>query len=404
VKQRRKRKFFPELLIVLDFGGSLTKVVYTDNEQSPKTLTMEPEVLALSKASIESYESSKMGMDSAAPTDKAWVGTADQFYAVGYLAREQFNANAGLSQLKVDRAVPKAMAAIWAASVDLQLGNQFEAAVAVLLPPGEFENAARLRSSIESSLKEFQTPTGTLNVTLTDWDCKPEGGGVYMMHTIGQLPSTFKDKAIAVLMLGFRNASVLLATRGAVTKRVTSDLGFTRLLDRVVAKTSGLDRNQLAGAIAVAGNPPNFDALMPVLRSTSEASRKEELMKLRAAIITGRSEYTASLESWFKEVLPTRVDQVILCGGTSDYLRPELSAYFKTSSLVWHGQMPQELQDHPLSHRFFDAFGVYEFLRKLVWERVKIQVREAKEEAKQAEAREKSLASAQSEEVVRTDA
>jgi hypothetical protein len=175
---------------------------------------------------------------------------------------------------------------------------------------------------------------------------------------------------------------------------VTSDLGFIRLLDRVIAKTSGLDVNQLAGAIAVAGNPPSFDALMPVLRSSSEASRKEELVKLRAAIITGRSEYSASLDSWFKEVFPNRVDEVILCGGTADYLRSELSAYFKNSSLVWHGKMPHELEQHPLSHRFFDAFGVYEFLRQLVWERVKTEVREAK-------AQEHSLALPQSgEEVV----
>ncbi|HAA32005.1 MAG TPA: hypothetical protein DCE56_35260, partial [Cyanobacteria bacterium UBA8553] len=328
--------------------------------------------------------------------DKAWVGNGDQFYAVGYLAREQFNGNAGLSQLKVDRAVPKAMAAVWAASVDLELGNQFEAAVAVLLPPGEFENAKRLRSTIESSLKDFRTPTGTLNVTVTDWDCKPEGGGVYLMHTLNQQPAVFKQKSLAVVMVGFRNASVLIASRGAVTKRVTSDLGFIKLLDRVTKRTSGLDMNQLAGAIATAGNPPDFKALIPVLRSTSEAERKEELIKLKSAITTSRSEYTLSLESWLNEVLPRRMDEVILCGGTADYLRPELSDYFKATSLVWHGKLPEELQGHSLSHRMCDAFGMYEFLKMLVWERVSKEAREAK-------ARQQALSNlSPSEEVVTT--
>jgi hypothetical protein len=377
-RARGKRKLFPALLIVVDFGGSLTKVIYTGNDESLRTFGMEPEVLALPKASIDSYESSKMGMDSADPVDKAWVGAAGQFYAVGYLARDQFNGNPGLSQLKVDRAVPKAMAAVWAASVDLELGNQFEVALAVLLPPGEFENADRLRSTIETSLKEFQTPTGTLNVTLTDWDCKPEGGGVYLMHTLGQSSSALKTKTIAVLMLGFRNASVLIATRGAVTKKVTSDLGFIKLLDRVVGKTSGLSVNQLAPAIASAGNPPSFDALMPVLRSTSESQRKEELIKLRAAIINSRAEYSASLQSWLNEVLPGHIDQVILCGGTADYLHTELKSYFNSSSILWHGQIPHELQEHPLANRLCDAFGVYEFLKQRVWDRVKTQVQEAK--------------------------
>lgn len=376
VVSRRKKKLFPDLLIVLDFGGSLTKVIYAGSDEQLRFLSMEPEVLGLPKASIDSYESSKMGMDSADPADKAWVGSGEQFYAVGYLAREQFNGNAGLSQLKVDRAVPKAMAAVWAASVDLQLGNEFEAAVGVLLPPGEFENAERLRATIENSLKEFHSPTGTLNVTVTDWDCKPEGGGVYMMHTLNQEPSVLKQKTIAVLMVGFRNASVLLATRGAVTKRVTSDLGFIKLLERVTKRTSGLDINQLAGAIATAGNPPDFKALIPVLRSTSEAERKEELLKLKSAITTSRSEYALSLSSWLTEVLPRRLDEAILCGGTADYLQAELSDYFKGTALVWHGvKLPEEFQKHPLSHRMCDAFGLYEFLKLAVWNRVSAMAR-----------------------------
>ncbi len=356
---------------------------------------MEPEIIALPFASIDSYESSKMGMDSASPVDKAWVGALDQFYAVGYLARERFNGNAGLSQLKLDRAIPKAMAAVWAASVELKLGNQFEAAVAVLLPPGEFENAPRLRSAIEVSLKNFQTPTGTLNVTLTDWDCKPEGGGIYMMHTLEMQQEELKQKTLAVIMLGFCNTSVLVATRGVVTKRITSDLGFIKLLDRVMKKTSGLDINKLAAALATAGNPPDFKALIPVLRSTSDAARKEELIKLKSAITTSRSEYVLSLSSWLNEVLPKGIDEAILCGGTADYLRPELSDYFKSTSVVWHGKLPPEFQQHPLSHRMCDAFGVYEFLKTLVWERV----------SKEAALREKALSNlSSSQEVLTSDA
>jgi hypothetical protein len=131
-------------------------------------------------------------------------------------------------------------------------------------------------------------------------------------------------------------------------------------------KTSGLDINQLAAAIAAAGNPPDFKALVPVLRSTNDAARKEELIKLKGAITMSRSEYALSLESWLNVVLPKSVDEAILCGGTADYLRPELSNYFKSTSVVWHGKLPPEFQEHPLSNRMCDAFGAYEFLKTLV--------------------------------------
>jgi hypothetical protein len=373
---RKKKNAFPDLLIVLDLGGSLTKVVYMGSDKQPKSLCMEPEVLELPKVSLQSYESQKMGMDAALPADRAWVGSDEKFYAVGYLAREQFNGNAGLSQLKVERAAPKALAAVWAASVDLQLGNEFSAAVGVLLPPGEFENALRVREAIEQGLKAFETPNGTLNVTLAHWDCKPEGAGVYLMHTCNRDSALIKDKSIAVVMVGFRNASILLSQRGAVTKRITSELGFIKLLKKVIEKTSGLDVNHLAESISRAGDPPSFDALFPVLRSTDELQRKDEVLELRKAIMTSRQEYTSSLTSWFKEVLPQRLDEVVLCGGTSDYLKQELSNHFKRTTIVWHGvELPSGLSQERLGNRMCDAFGLYEFLRNAIWAEVSQSVR-----------------------------
>lgn len=373
---RKKKNAFPDLLIVLDFGGSLTKVVYMGSDKQPKSLCMEPEVLELPSASLLIYEDQKMGMDGSLPSDRAWVGSDERFYAVGYLAREQFNGNAGLSQLKVERAVPKALAAVWAASVDLQLGNEFSAAVGVLLPPGEFENALRLKASIEKGLKAFETPSGTLNVTLAHWDCKPEGGGVYLMHTRNRDSALLKHKSIAIVMVGFRNASILLSQRGAVTKRVTSDLGFIKLLEKVMKKTSGLNVNQLAEVISRAGDPPDFKALIPVLRSTDELHRKNDLLKLKGAIMSSRQEYALSLTSWFREVLPQRLDEVVLCGGTSDYLQRELSDYFKGTTIAWHGvELPNGLSRELPGNRMCDAFGLYEYLRNAIWLEVSQSVR-----------------------------
>jgi hypothetical protein len=51
----------PDLIIVLDFGGSLTKVIYMDKSGLPKPLCMEPEVIGVPKTSIENYERKKLG-------------------------------------------------------------------------------------------------------------------------------------------------------------------------------------------------------------------------------------------------------------------------------------------------------------------------------------------------------
>jgi hypothetical protein len=362
----RKKKNRPDVFLILDFGGSLTKGLFMGRDQNPKLLCFEPEVIGLPKSSLISYESRKMGLSTADPADRAWVGAGEQYYAVGYLARS-FKGNAGLSQLKYERAFPKILAAVWAASMELGLKDSFTAAIGILLPPGEYENASRLKNLIEVGLEKFETPTGTLSVKLTHFDCKPEGGGVYMAHANRRGLASLKHKTVAVLMVGHRNASVLVAQRGQVNLRVTCDLGFVQLVKAVDEKTSGLDFNRLAEVIANAGNPPDCKVLWKVLMSSTESGRKDELNKLKNAIVASRTEYALSLKSWLREVLPKNVDEVVLCGGTSDYLRPELSEYFSCSSIFWHGvELPEQLRTQQLGNRLCDAYGMYQYFVNFV--------------------------------------
>jgi len=134
-----KRTKTPDLTMVLDFGGSATKGVYAGADlQNEKILCMEPEVISLTLSGVNHYESSKLG--SALPADSAWVKVDEACYAVGYLARSRFNGNPGLASLKYERAFPKILAAVWVAAQELKLKNKFSAAIAVLLPPGEYES------------------------------------------------------------------------------------------------------------------------------------------------------------------------------------------------------------------------------------------------------------------------
>jgi hypothetical protein len=359
---RKTRTKLPDLVIVLDFGGSLTKVIFRGRDRNPQVLCMEPEAIELPKSAITNYERQSMGMSALAPADRAWVGVGDQYYALGYLARTQFFGNPGLTQLKYERAFPKALAAVWAAATSLGLNQEFTASVGILLPPGEYKNGENLQHLLKKGLREFETPTGTYQVTLTHYDCKPEGGGVYLMHTANWDWAAQKNKTLAVVMVGYRNASVLLVQRGAVIKRSTSELGFIQLVNSVKAKTSGLDVNQLAEAIATSGNPPDPKILSRCLMSVGDVQRRNELSALRQAIISSREQYSLSLRSWLREELPRQVDEVLLCGGTSEYIHPELSEHFSGSKIVWHGvELPPPLASSELGNRLCDVYSMYEY-------------------------------------------
>ncbi len=66
--------------------------------------------------------------------------------------------------------------------------------------------------------------------------------------------------------------------------------------------------------------------------------------------------------SWLSEVLPSKneLDEVIICGGTADYLREELDTVFPTTPIVWHGgvEIPPNLNEQWLGNRLADVWAL----------------------------------------------
>ena len=364
----RKSQKLPglDLIIVLDFGGSKTKIIYQAPGGLPQLLCMEPEVAMVPRASILNYERNKLG--GADPKDVAWVSVGDEYYAVGYLAASQFSGNAGLSELKYERALYKTLAAIWVAKEALlSLSNRFSVGIGVLLPPGEYQNSSRFEQLLRESLANYQTPTGILNVKLGAFDCKPEGGGIYMVHR-KRHAIALKQKIVAVVMLGYRNASVLVSYRGNVGELKTSELGFIRLVERVMKRTSGQTAERLASAIALAGEDVNPKPLLPLALSTKADRRREEVQEIATAIKESRPEYVLSLKSWLREVLPKDLDEVVLCGGTAFYLIQELSSHFAWIPTTWDAdiEIPSELDTEQMGNRLADVYGMFLYFQGVV--------------------------------------
>jgi hypothetical protein len=367
--RRFKSGTYPDITLAIDFGGSLTKVIYASSDENwvvgqDQLLVMEPEVAAVDPSTISQLNQVQI-IGAAKPENRAWIGLEQKYWAVGYLAKSKFGAHSGLKELKYERGLYKTLAAIWAIKEKLQLGSRFRVAIAVLLPPGEYEDRFRFQEQLAAALRSYVTPTGSMKIAVEMFNCKPEGGGILLScSAIDQ--DEFEDQVFAVVMLGFRNANVLVSERGVVSPGKTSEHGFVRMIEKVQARTSGqLSTERLAAAIVEAGPDIQARPFIALAPGSTEQGRAEEIEQLITATRAARAEYSAMLLSWLDETLPREIDQVVFCGGTSDYLAPELIEHFRFSNYSFHAgiELPERFSRHRLGNRLADVYGVFDYLK-----------------------------------------
>ena len=362
---QQKNNYSPLLILALDFGGSSTKGIYSTSIQNQTTsLVMEPEVV---KISNDSVASSILGVTE--PENAAWVNYMGETFAVGYLAKKKYYANQGLKELKYERAIAKTLAFVWAISEKLQLGKKIRLALICLLPPGEFENRDSFHKNLEAILAGFITPTGKIQVKLTEFKCLPEGAGIYLAYQ-KKLGQQIKTKTIALVMVGYRNASVLISDKGIVAPDgKTSDLGMIRLLEKVVTKTSGQNASLLAPAVVAAGNDISTTPLTKLLKSKKNVNKRHELMQIQKAIQLARSEYADVLTSWLDQVVPSNgVSEILFCGGTADYMRRELNSHYSGIPCLWGvgAQIPSQVDSFGLGSRLADVYSVFLYFSQCI--------------------------------------
>jgi hypothetical protein len=360
---RLNRQAYPEVTLTIDFGGSGTKAIAQIRGGKPIAIWMEPSVIEASKISL-TFQTRNLG--NAYPENTSWVGVGEDYRAVGYLARSIYSATPGLKPRKYEMALYKTLAVAWAIKQKFKLSESFDISLALLLPPGEFEDSALLKPMLRDALAEFDSPTGKVNANLIGYECFPEGGGIYAMYC-KNTGEAIRRKVIALVMLGYRNASVMISRRGILNRGKTANLGMVKMVDLVIDRTSGLSTEELIKAIALSGNEPKPQHFHHLCSSNKH--RDTEIEKIIAAVHSSREEYGIALTNWLKEVLPSRneLDEVIICGGTADYLREELDTVFPTTPVIWHGsvEIPSNLNEKWLGSRLADvwALSVYHSIK-----------------------------------------
>ena len=356
-----------DLLVVFDPGSSLTKIFYAVGSSKPECLLMEPEVIQVSKESIEAYENSLVGQPN--PEDCAWIAVDGKYLAVGFLARTQFLANRGLDELKYERAIYKVLAAVGAIAEREAMPSGFSLSLGLLLPWGEYQDRERFERLVAQGLANFNFRFQNFSVSLELFDCKPEGGGLFLVRR-RQLGEAFNQQDTSVLVIGYRNASCLTVKRGSVIKGDTSDLGFVRLVEKVQQRTSGQKAERLAPAIYKAGAKVQPKALLDLARSSTPALRQEEVAQIAQAVKFARTDYWRALSNWLYNNVPSQLNEVIISGGTAGYLHSQLKEYFSYTAIAWIDELETKIQSAfgssvgtaSLSLRLTDAYGLFLFL------------------------------------------
>lgn len=361
------------LLLGFDPGTSLTKMLYlivSSIPYKPEMFCMEPELINISKESINLYESNRI--NSPSPENEAWLEYDQQYYAVGFLAQKYFEARVNLSELKYENAIPKVLAAVGAIAVREGLGTNFELSLAMLLPYGEWEDRERLERGLTHALSNFCFRGQQFSISLSCFQCMPEGGGLVLTRS-KKLGADFNQMSIAVIMLGFRDISAVLFERGLSSGK-SQNLGLGWMLERIQSRTSGQNLQDLLLAIHQSGSTFKPKYFRPLARSKKPEFKAEEVAQIIEVATLARKEYWAKVSQWLNNTIPINVDQVIIGGGTSEYLASDLKNLFAHTDVSWAAELEEDVrlafnlspQKDTLCLRFSDVYGLFRYLRNQV--------------------------------------
>ncbi|MBD1853423.1 ParM/StbA family protein [Cyanobacteria bacterium FACHB-502] len=350
-----------KLQIGFDPGASLSKIVYSVNGAPPKILMMEPDVLNLPTRSVNQINLT------ARPEDQAWIKlnqNAERIQVCGFLARE-FSAVERIEMLKYEHAFYKFLAAVGA--IALQEGTDRVAVdAAMLLPYGEINSRGWLKEKISKSLKKYYFQHTLIRGQLVSYHCASEGTGM-MCHLIRKHGMDWiSQNRISILIFGYRNISCLTLNRGVIETchSATTDLGFVKLIDKVIARTPGQNRYALVEAVYALGSDLRTDhrELQFLIRSTQPENIHAEAKLLVDAIEIARYEYWQLVQDWLNAVVPDDLNHLIISGGTSIYLKPFLEKHFEWATPEWLASHSGELSqsDPCLQSRFGDVMTLFE--------------------------------------------
>ena len=212
-----------------------------------------------------------------------------------------------------------------------------------------------------------------MSVRLEFFECMPEGGGLILTRS-KKLGADFNFMNIAVLMFGYRDISAVVFERG-LSKGQTDNLGLAWMVEQVKRRTSGQKNTQaLLSAIHQSGATLKPKYFKPLARSKKAEFKAEEVAQITEVVKIVRQEYWSQVSDWLLGNVPEDIDQVIVGGGTSEYLSAELKTFFAHTKVSWAAELEEDVrlafnlppQKDALCLRLRDVYGLFRYLQSQV--------------------------------------
>jgi hypothetical protein len=359
-----------EINLTLDLSSSLVKGIYGINENlQGKLITLEVETIPMLLSILRKANNVDFGKIN--PENNAYIQIGSECYAVGPLAR-QFMASDSLREPKWSRGVVRTLALLGLIAEKESLPTQFSLNLGILLPYGEISDRENLEKNLRQALKKFKFRDTPYQINLMKFDCKPEGTGVLVKGKTVNIP--LNTCHLLVLSLGYRNASYFLYRNGNVYTGETTELGFHWLLNRVNTNFSNLTNEEVLDLlIAYKCCKKNIKKeivqlelanYLPITKKT-----KIEVKNVIEVFEEEHQVYWKMLSNWFDTRVFPSVDEVIITGGTSNYLKLELNQYFHNYQISWadhienivYKQLIPDEKTEKYRYRLTDILAYYHF-------------------------------------------
>ncbi|WP_181852964.1 hypothetical protein [Nostoc sp. ATCC 53789] len=169
-------------------------------------------------------------------------------------------------------------------------------------------------------------------------------------------------------MLGFRDISAVIFERGISTGK-TEGLGLAWMLERIKSRTSGQNLHDLLKAVHLSGPTLKPRYCKPLARSKKSDFKVEEIAQIIEVADLSRKEYWEKVSTWLKINIPAHIEQVIIGGGTSEYLGSELKNLFTHTDISWAAELSEDvrlafnlpIKKDALCLRFTDVYGLFRY-------------------------------------------
>jgi hypothetical protein len=345
-----------KLKVSFDAGSSIRKIVWKNpyGENKVKHLVMSPyeaEVVRLPRLGEQ------------ISLEQIWIGYGDRQFVLGQIASDEYASSTIVSdsdERKYERAVRMTLGVLgYLKKVESNIDWGTPIDIGLLLPYKEYRDGDNVERLLREHLEGFSWCGEEMRFNLENFTCRPEGFGVY-----SQCANHSLDR-ILTFVFGHRDATALFARKQRPdAASETVPLGLNNCIQYICQDTGVSNEMHLTRALIQAGYPLKTAALEPLIQAVDKDAAEYEMAKLTEAIETARDQYCLSVKNWLTKKLKS-VDQVLICGGTAQYLRADIENWFGEGQFNWCDrlikQMSKQLsiKDPYQQARLADPYGLF---------------------------------------------